>query len=75
MSIAEYLAQHQREPQHLGKLVKADSVGDVGSIVVGDALRFYFSVENDTIQAAQFQVFGASGQIPYGLYFMWHGDW
>jgi NifU-like protein len=64
MDVADSLLRHQKEPRHLGKLVGADAVGDVGSIVVGDALRFYIKLEGERIVEARFQVFGATAQIP-----------
>ena len=39
MTPAELLDDHQRKPRNVGKLLNASAVGDVGSIVVGDALE------------------------------------
>lgn len=64
MQAREALEEHRQHPRHLGKLVGCDAVGDVGSIVVGDALRFFLSIDDDTVREAQFQVFGAADMIP-----------
>ena len=39
MTPVELLEDHARRPRNVGKLLNATAVGDVGSIVVGDALR------------------------------------
>ena len=44
MTPVELLEDHARRPRNVGKLLNATAVGDVGSIVVGDALRFYIQV-------------------------------
>ena len=59
----ELLQEHKQQPKNLGKIVGCDAVGDVGSIVVGDALRFFLRIEGDTITEAKFQVFGAADMI------------
>ena len=43
MTPTELYDDHARKPRNVGKLLNASAVGDVGSIVVGDALRFYIS--------------------------------
>jgi NifU-like protein len=75
MSPLELLDDHARRPRNLGKLLNASAVGDIGSIVAGDALRFYIKVEGgaagpgeggakvETIAAAKFQVFNCQDQI------------
>lgn len=63
MSPAELLADHQRAPRNLGKMLNPHAVGDVGSIVVGDALRFYIQAQDGRITAARFQVFNAQDQV------------
>ncbi len=63
MSALEQLEEHKQKPQHLGKLIGCDAVGDVGSIVVGDALRFFINVKEEVISEARFQVFGAAEMI------------
>ncbi len=63
MTPAELLDDHRRRPRAIGKLAKADLVGDVGSIVVGDALRFYLGLDGERIREARFQVFNAADQV------------
>ena len=59
----EVLDDHIRRPRNVGKLLNASAVGDIGSIVVGDALRFYIGVADNRITQAKFQVFNCSDQI------------
>ena len=63
MTPSELLDDHARRPRNLGKLLNANAVGDVGSIVVGDALRFYIAVAEGRISQAKFQVFNCSDQV------------
>lgn len=63
MTPSEQLQDHQQRPRNLGKLLNASATGDVGSIVVGDALRFYLGIEQGRITAAKFQVFNAQDQL------------
>jgi NifU-like protein len=65
MTPAELLDDHARRPRNVGKLLNASAVGDVGSIVVGDALRFYISVDGagKRISQAKFQVFNCTDQV------------
>ncbi len=68
MTPAELLDDHARRPRNIGKLLNASAVGDVGSIVAGDALRFYISVAKDAdgaerITAAKYQVFNCQDQL------------
>jgi NifU-like protein len=64
MTPAELYLDHARTPRNQGKLLNAHATGDVGSIVVGDALRFYIQVTDERITAAKFQVFNAQAQVP-----------
>lgn len=63
MTPAELLDDHQRKPRNVGKLLNASAVGDVGSIVVGDALRFYIGVSAGKITQAKYQVFNCVDQV------------
>ncbi len=63
MTPVELLADHQRRPRNLGKLLNASATGDVGSIVAGDALRFYIKVVDGRIGEARFQVFNGADQV------------
>ncbi len=63
MTPDELLTDHARRPRNVGKLLNATAVGDVGSIVVGDALRFYMQVSGGKISQAKFQVFNCADQV------------
>jgi NifU-like protein len=63
MTPAEMLDDHVRRPRNLGKLASANTVGDVGSIVIGDALRFYLGMNGERIAQAKFQVFNCQSML------------
>jgi NifU-like protein len=63
MTPRELLDDHRRRPRSLGKLPNASAVGDVGSIVAGDALRCYLKIEGERVVEARFQVFNAAEQV------------
>ena len=63
MTPVELLEDHARRPRNVGKLLNATAVGDVGSIVVGDALRFYIQVAGGKITQAKYQVFNCADQV------------
>ena len=63
MTPSELLDDHQRRPRNLGKLAGANAIGDIGSIIAGDALRFYIAVDDGRIREARFQVFNCQGQL------------
>jgi NifU-like protein len=52
-------------PKNIGEVEKPDAVGDVGSIVCGDALRLTLKIDKDTgrITDAKFQTFGCASAI------------
>src|SRR5210317_296821 len=55
---------HFLNPRNVGVIVDADGVGEVGSLACGDALTFYFSLdENEKIVDAKFQTFGCASAI------------
>ncbi|MBW2440599.1 MAG: Fe-S cluster assembly protein NifU [Deltaproteobacteria bacterium] len=55
---------HFLNPRNVGVIEDADGVGEVGSLACGDALTFYFSLdENGKIADAKFQTFGCASAI------------
>jgi NifU-like protein len=52
-------------PKNIGEVDNPDAVGDVGSIVCGDALRLTLKIDKDTqrIVDARFQTFGCASAI------------
>lgn len=63
MTPAELLDDHARRPRNLGKLPAASAIGDVGSIVAGDALRMYLTIDGGRIAQTRFQVFNCQSQV------------
>ncbi len=52
-------------PKNAGEIENADAVGEVGSIVCGDALKLYLRIDKETgkILDARFQTFGCASAI------------
>ncbi|MBI5099638.1 MAG: Fe-S cluster assembly protein NifU [Nitrospirae bacterium] len=52
-------------PKNVGEIENPDAVGEVGSIVCGDALKLYLKIDKDTnrIIDAKFQTFGCASAI------------
>jgi NifU-like protein len=55
---------HFLNPRNVGVIDDPDGVGEVGSIACGDALTFYFKLDdNRRIREAKFQTFGCASAI------------
>ncbi len=55
---------HFLHPRNVGTIEDADGVGEVGSLACGDALTFYFKLdENGKIKDAKFKTFGCASAI------------
>jgi len=55
---------HFLNPRNVGVIDNADGVGEVGSLACGDALTFYFKLDdNGKIADAKFQTFGCASAI------------
>lgn len=50
-------------PKNVGVIEDANAVGEVGSIVCGDALTLYLKIEDNIIKDAKFQTFGCGSAI------------
>ncbi|HPJ40234.1 MAG TPA: Fe-S cluster assembly protein NifU [Spirochaetota bacterium] len=51
------------KPKNVGVIEDADGVGEVGSIVCGDALTLYLKIEDNVIKDAKFRTFGCGSAI------------
>ncbi len=57
--------EHFLHPKNIGEIENPDAVGEVGSIVCGDALKLYLKIDKQTgkITDAKFQTFGCASAI------------
>lgn len=50
-------------PKNVGTIENADAVGEVGSIVCGDALKLYLKIKDNIVIDAKFETFGCGSAI------------
>jgi len=55
--------EHYENPRNVGVIDDADAVGEVGSIVCGDALKLTLKIDGGVIQDARFKTFGCGSAI------------
>ncbi len=62
---SEKVKEHFTHPHNVGEVAHPDAVGEVGSLVCGDALRLSLKVDpkTDKITEAKFQTFGCGSAI------------
>ena len=61
----EKVFEHFKNPKNVGEIEQPDAVGEVGSIVCGDALKLTLKIDRatDTITDARFKTFGCASAI------------
>lgn len=53
-----------QNPPNVGRILKADGVGEIGNMVCGDVMKIYLRVgKDDVIEDAKFQTFGCAVAI------------
>ncbi|MGM0596182.1 MAG: Fe-S cluster assembly protein NifU [Myxococcota bacterium] len=62
---SEKVKEHFKNPRNVGVVTNADAVGEVGSMVCGDALKLSLKIEPETdkILDARFQTYGCGSAI------------
>lgn len=55
--------EHFLNPRNVGEILDANAIGEVGSVVCGDALKLYLKIQNDRIVDAKFKTFGCASAI------------
>jgi NifU-like protein len=60
---SDKVMEHYEHPRNVGMIENADAVGEVGSIVCGDALKLSLKIEGGKIKDAKFKTFGCGSAI------------
>jgi NifU-like protein len=60
---SDKVMEHYEHPRNVGVIEDADAVGEVGSLVCGDALKLTLKIEEGVIRDARFKTFGCGSAI------------
>jgi NifU-like protein len=60
---SEKVMDHYEHPRNVGEVEGANAVGEVGSIVCGDALKLTMKIDDGIIREARFKTFGCGSAI------------
>jgi NifU-like protein len=60
---SDKVMEHYEHPRNVGSIENADAVGEVGSIVCGDALKLTLKIDDGRIKDARFKTFGCGSAI------------
>jgi NifU-like protein len=60
---SDKVMDHYEHPRNVGVIEDADAVGEVGSIVCGDALKLTLKIKDGVIRDARFKTFGCGSAI------------
>ena len=60
---SEKVMDHYEHPRNVGEVENANAVGEVGSIVCGDALKLTLKIDGGLIKDARFKTFGCGSAI------------
>jgi NifU-like protein len=60
---SDKVMDHYEHPRNVGEVEGANAVGEVGSLVCGDALKLTLKIDGDVIKDAKFKTFGCGSAI------------
>jgi NifU-like protein len=60
---SQKVMDHYEHPRNVGVIENADAIGEVGSIVCGDALKLTLKIDDGVIRDAKFKTFGCGSAI------------
>jgi len=63
LNYSQKVLDHFKNPRNVGKLKKADGVGEVGNLVCGDVMRLYIKVKDEKIEDIKFETYGCAAAI------------